>query len=166
MRVGVKTWQTLAVMVVLTLAGCDAQKIENLEVGVSTEAQVREKWGMPEATFAEPDGSVVLEYPRQPAGQKNYMIVIGSDGTLKSIRQVLNAETIANIKPGMMKDEVRRLVGRSAKTLRYDLKPNEEVWEWRWADGQQSKVLTVVFGANGQVTSVNTQPDKTPDLPS
>ena len=143
----------------LSLAGCDAEKMENLEVGVSTEAQVREKWGSPDATYAETDGAQVLEFSRQPAGQKNYMIVIGGDGKLKAIRQVLAADNIGKVAPGMMKDEVRRLLGKPGKVAKFDLKPDEETWEWRWLDGSTNKVFAVLFGANGQVVQAGSRAD-------
>ena len=90
----------LAIAVAAVLAGCDVKRIAELEVGVTTEADVRATWGEPAAVYTEDDGSRVLEYPRQPAGQVNYMLAIGKDGKLVAMRQVLNTENFAKVEPG------------------------------------------------------------------
>ena len=65
-----------------TLTGCDSRRISELEEGVSTEADVRERFGEPAAIYQDVNGDVTLEYPRQPAGHVNYMISIGPDGKM------------------------------------------------------------------------------------
>ena len=142
----------------LVLVGCDVQKIAELEVGVTTEADVRAKWGEPAAVYTEPDGSRTLEYPRQPAGQVNYMLAIGADGKLVAMRQVLKPVNFAKVEPGWDKAQVRRLLGTLAKTQRYALK-QEEVWDWRFADGGKNKMFSVIFDTNGRVTSTATTLD-------
>jgi len=136
-----------------SLAGCDQQRIAKLEEGVSTEADVRRQFGEPKAVFNEADGSRTFEYPRQPAGQTNYFITIGADGKMSALRQVLKPAEFAKVTPGLDKTDVRKLLGRPAKTQRFDLKPDEEHWEWRWLDGQQSKIFNVTFDKDGKVTS-------------
>lgn len=146
----------LALAAVLT--GCDVQRIAELEVGVTTEADVRAKWGEPAAVYTEEDGTRVLEYPRQPAGQVNFMLAIGADGKLVAMRQVLKPANFAKIQPGWDKTQVRRLLGRAAKTQVYPLK-QEEVWDWRYADGAENKVFSVSFDPNGRVTATATTLD-------
>jgi hypothetical protein len=51
-----------------------------LEEGVSTEQDVRARFGAPETIWNEPNGDRTFEYPRQPAGHANYMISIGPTG--------------------------------------------------------------------------------------
>ena len=138
---------------VLTLAGCDQQRVAKLEEGVSSEADVKREFGEPKAVFNEADGSRTFEYPRQPEGQVNYFITIGADGKMTALRQVLKPAEFAKIVPGLDKSEVRKLLGRPAKTQRFDLKPDEEHWEWRWLDGQQGKLFNVTFDRDGKVTS-------------
>ena len=147
-----------ACAVVIALAGCDVQKIAELEVGVTNEADVRAKWGEPAAVYNEPDGSKTLEYPRQPAGQVNYMLAIGADGKLVAMRQVLKPATFAKIETGWDKAQVRRLLGLPAKTQRYELK-QEEIWDWRFADGGENKLFSVSFDTSGRVTSTATTID-------
>jgi hypothetical protein len=145
-------WIAALAIAAAALVGCDVQKIAELEVGVTTEADVRAKWGEPAAVYAEPDGSKTLEYPRQPAGQVNYMLAIGADGKLIAMRQVLKTANFSKIEPGWDKAQVRRLLGLPAKTMRYALK-NEEIWDWRFAETSESKLFSVIFDADGRVKS-------------
>ncbi len=147
-----------ALAIAVALIGCDVQKIAELEVGVTTEADVRAKWGEPAAVYVEPDGSKTLEYPRQPAGQVNYMLAIGADGKLVAMRQVLKPANFAKIETGWDKAQVRRLLGLPAKTQRYELK-QEEIWDWRFNDGSENKLFSVTFDPSGRVTSTATTID-------
>ncbi len=54
----------------LALAGCDPQRISELEEGVATEADVRARFGEPEKVWDAPGGGRTFEYNRQPAGHK------------------------------------------------------------------------------------------------
>jgi outer membrane protein assembly factor BamE (lipoprotein component of BamABCDE complex) len=136
---------------VAALLGCDAQRIEKLEEGVSTEADVRKQFGNPAAVASNPDGSKVLEYPRQPEGWTNYLITIGPDGKLAQLRQQLTDANLARITPGMNKLEVMAILGKVAKSSFYELK-GEEVWDWRFKqNNQDSKMFSVTFDKQGQV---------------
>jgi hypothetical protein len=83
------------VLAVALLGACDMKKISELEEGVSTEADVRSKFGEPAAVYPGAGGARIFEYPRQPEGQVNYMITIGADGKMSALRQVLKAENFA-----------------------------------------------------------------------
>jgi outer membrane protein assembly factor BamE (lipoprotein component of BamABCDE complex) len=147
----------------LALVGCDPQKIAKLEEGVATEADVRAQFGEPHATYSEADGSKTFEYSRQPEGQVAYMITIGGDGKMSALRQVLKPAEFVKIKPGMDKVEVRRVLGKPAKTAKFDLKPDEEHWDWRWLDGQAPKFFSVTFDRDGKVmaSAVSEDPRET-----
>jgi len=148
-RLAVAAW----VAAVFALAGCDQQRIAKLEEGVATEADVKREFGEPKAVFNEPDGGRTFEYPRQPEGQTNYFITIGADGRMSALRQVLKPSEFAKVRPGLDKAEVRKLLGQPAKTQRFDLKPDEEHWDWRWLDGQQAKLFSVTFDRDGKVVT-------------
>jgi outer membrane protein assembly factor BamE (lipoprotein component of BamABCDE complex) len=142
------------------LAGCDPKKVSELEEGVSTEQDVRTRFGTPETIWPEANGDRTFEYPRQPAGHTNYMISIGSDGKMTSLRQVLHASYFAKVTPGMTRDEVRRLLGKPAKVQAYKLQ-QEEIWDWRFSDrATEIKVFSVTFDSGGAVksTSVTLEP--------
>ena len=135
-----------AAFCVLALTACDPQRISELQPGVSTEADVRDRFGAPENVWDEPGGARTFEYNRQPAGQVNYMITIGADGRMTALRQVLTPETFARVTPGMRMDEVRRLLGKPAKVTPYELK-RESHADWRYLEApNQAMVFTVIHG--------------------
>lgn len=149
----------ITTLALLAAAGCDPQRISELQPGVSTEADVRDRFGVPENTWNEADGSRTFEYNRQPAGQVNYMIAIGPDGKLIAVRQVLTPENFAQVQPGMGMDSVRRLLGKAAKVVPYPLKGETHV-QWRFANARnEPQVFTVVQGPGAQVLRTETGPD-------
>jgi outer membrane protein assembly factor BamE (lipoprotein component of BamABCDE complex) len=133
------------------LVGCD--RASQLEESVSTEVQVRKEFGEPRTITVAPDGSRTFDYPRQPEGWTNYVIKLGADGKVTSIRQLLTPDNFAKVTPGLTQLEVRSILGRPATMTPYALK-KEEVWTWRFKqNGQDSKLFSVTFNADGQVLS-------------
>ena len=125
------------------LAGCDPQRISELEEGVSTEADVRQRFGAPEAVWDAPEGGQVYEYNRQPAGDVNYQITIGADGKMSALRQVLTPQNFAQITPGMMVEEVRKRLGKPMKVTPYELK-RETHYDWRYRDGPNTRANSIM----------------------
>ena len=150
---------------VLGLLGCDPQRISELEEGVATEADVRKRFGEPENTWDSPAGRV-LEYNRQPAGQKNYMITIGPDGKMAALRQVLTPQNFAKVQAGMGVQELRRLLGKPASRTPYPLK-NETEWEWRWVQPPNSAMVFTAVLDSGQsrVLRSGSSPDRSVEAP-
>ncbi|MDR6212638.1 outer membrane protein assembly factor BamE [Paracidovorax wautersii] len=146
-----KTAGAAALTLLALLAGCDQQRIAELEEGTSTEADVRARFGEPDRVWDEPGGARTFEYNRQPAGHQNYMITIGPDGRMAALRQVLAPHQFAQIVPGMPQEEVRRRLGQPMKQTTYERK-GETDWDWRWNDGgTQPMVFTATFDAQGRV---------------
>ena len=135
------------------LVACDAKRIEKLEEGVATEADVRQQFGDPVTITEKADGSKIMEYPRQPEGSTNYLITIGPDGKMSALRQLLTPANFAKVQPGMDKDEVRKMLGKPTKTHQFALKPDEEIWDWRFIEAGVPKVFSVTFGGEAKVTS-------------
>lgn len=154
----------LAAAAALLLGGCDRQRIAQLEEGVSTEMDVRERFGQPENIWDAPGGGRILEYNRNPAGHENYMITIGPDGRMSALRQVLNPGTFARVKPGMMMEEVRRMLGKPARQNRYANNQTEAAWDWRYLQPPNTSMLfTVWFDSDWRVARTSTGPD--PEAP-
>lgn len=153
----------LALVAVLPLVGCDPQRISELEEGVATEADVRARFGNPEKIWDGPGGARILEYNRQPAGQKNYMITVQADGRMSALRQVLHPGNFERIQPGMMMEDVRRMLGKPARSTVYSLK-NETAWEWRYLEPPNTPlVFTVWFNPDYRVLRTTSSPD--PEAP-
>lgn len=140
-----------ALAAALLLVACDPQRIDALEEGVATEADVRKQFGEPEKIWDAPGGARTFEYSRQPAGHRNYMITIGTDGKMSALRQVLTPENFAKVQPGMMMEDVRKLLGKPMKITPYDLK-REVVYDWRYLEPPNtSMVFSVVFNTDYRV---------------
>lgn len=147
-----KTCFAIFLLGMALLTGCDPQRVAKLEEGVSTEADVRRQFGDPVTVTVAPDGTRTLDYPRQPDGWTNYVIKIGPDGKMSSLRQLLNEDNFARVRPGMDAQQVRATLGRPAEQRRYALE-NEEVWSWRYKPVNESRLFTVTFGPDGKVTA-------------
>jgi outer membrane protein assembly factor BamE (lipoprotein component of BamABCDE complex) len=147
------------VLAVAALAACDRQRVDELEEGVSTEADVRARFGTPENIWDAPGGERVLEYNRQPSGHQNFMISIAPDGRMTALRQVLNPNSFAKVQPGMMMEEVRKLLGKPMRQTPYPLK-NEIAWDWRYMEPPNtSMVFTVWFNSDYRVVRTSNAPD-------
>ncbi len=141
----------------LGLVGCDPQRIIELEEGVSTEADVRAKFGEPEKIWDGENGVRIFEYNRQPAGHRNYMISIGTDGKMTALRQVLTPANFAKVQPGMMMEEVRKMLGKPKNVVPYELK-KETYYNWRYLTDQNNKsmIFSVVMDSNLKVLRTET----------
>lgn len=145
------------------LLGCDPQRIDALKEGVATEADVRKQFGEPEQIWDVPGGSRTFEYSRQPAGHRNYMITIGPDGRMSALRQVLTPENFAKVQPGMMMEDVRRLLGKPRRITPYELQ-REVVYDWRYLNPpNQSMLFEVSFNRDYRVLRSGSRPD--PEAP-
>ena len=143
------------------LAACDPQKISELEEGLSTEADVRARFGEPEKVWDGPGGARIFEYNRQPAGARNYMITIGADGRMSALRQVLTPQNFAQVRPGMMMEDVRRMLGKPMRVTPYELK-RQTHYDWRYQDGpntSDTRLFTVVFDADLRVETSRSSDD-------
>ena len=153
----------LALLASLTvfLPACDNQRIAQLEEGVASEGDVKMKFGEPEKIWDGENGAKILEYNRQPAGTQNYMITIGADGKMSALRQVLTPTNFAKITPGMMMEDVRKLLGKPMKITPYELQMKWH-YDWRYMDGPNvtdTKIFTVVFNPDLKVISTGSVVD-------
>ena len=142
----------LAALFLLLGAGCSHLGVGGFAPGATTDAEVRARLGSPGMSWAEPDGGKLLEYSGQPNGTFCHMIVIGPDGKVREIRQAFTEANFRRVVPGLTQDEVRRLLGRPEETLRFHLKPDEEVWTWR-IDETTEKIeyFNAYFGRDGRL---------------
>ena len=158
---------TMGLLTVLAgLVGCDQQRIAELEEGVATEADVRARFGEPEKIWDAADmaktpmpgaaaaaGARTFEYNRQPAGNVNYMITIGTDGKMSALRQVLNSANFALVLPGMPMETVRKVLGKPMKVTPYKLQQTTH-YDWRYLNPPNvNMVFTVVFDRDLKVVS-------------
>lgn len=131
--------------------------LDKLAKGISSESDVRMVMGKPETVWEEEDGSRTLEYPKGPAGVRTWVFMIDKYGKMQDYRQVLTEENFALIKPGMSKDEVRRMLGKPRTVVQFKRK-NEEAWDWRYlpSPGDAPRLFNVHFDmTSGKVTGTS-----------
>jgi outer membrane protein assembly factor BamE (lipoprotein component of BamABCDE complex) len=120
----------LAALATALLPACDAVNLPEIKPGITTQAEVRTRMGEPSFIHWNDDGTPTWEYNRQPQGVHCYMISFGTDQVVTKVEQVLTQANFAKVRPGMAKDDVRRLLGApGTKTPFANL--GEEIWEWR-----------------------------------
>ncbi|GMU48195.1 MAG: outer membrane protein assembly factor BamE [Burkholderiales bacterium] len=147
-----KTLYTLAVFLLLTVAGCGTLGVGSFAPGLTTEAEVRAKLGAPGMSWTEPDGGKLLEYSGQPSGTFCHMILIGPDGKVREIRNAFTDENFSRVVPGLTQDAVRRLLGKPEEVVRFHLKPDEEVWSWLTESTAEKDVFfNAYFSRDGRV---------------
>jgi outer membrane protein assembly factor BamE (lipoprotein component of BamABCDE complex) len=146
--------RTLLALSLLTLAAslgaCSA--VSPVANGMD-EMQVQARMGKPDTVRKSSDGSEVWEYPYGPLGRQTYMVTLGSDHSVKEVRQVMSEEYFSRVRSGMSRDEVRQLLGRPGEISMYGAR-DEEVWTWRYQQ-QNPMFFNVLFDRNaGTVRSV------------
>ncbi len=148
----------------LAIVGCDQQRIIELEEGIATEADVRAKFGEPEKVWDGEGGIRIFEYNRQPSGHRNYMISIGTDGKMTSLRQVLTPQNFVKVQPGMMMEDVRKLLGKPMRVVPYELK-KETYYNWRYLEdsGNKSMIFSAVMDSDLKVLRTESGPDPEKD---
>ncbi len=140
-------------LVALLAAGCASYNGNSLKSGVSTESEVRGVMGQPAAEFTSGDGSRRLAYPHGPLGTQTYMADVGPDGRVQGVRQVLNDDTFHQVRSGMTRDEILRLIGPPGDTMAFE-RLRQTSWEWRYVDtwGYRA-IFSVNFDESGIVVS-------------
>ena len=143
---------SLCVALVVALAGCAADGY-NLRPGVSTVDEVHRGMGPPAMEFTNSDGSRVLAYPRGPLGTQTFMVDVSREGTVQAVRQVLGDGTFNQIRPGLTRDQVLRMIGPPGDSMSFP-RMEQDSWEWRYQDDwRYTAIFSVNFDRNGIVVS-------------
>ena len=141
------------------ISSCASYSGNTLEPGVSTIDDVQRIMGQPAMRWQNPDLSAQLAYPRAPSGLHTYMVLIGQDGKLQSVNNVLDQKFFARIQPGTTKEQVLRTLGPPGWTTTYPNR-NELEWEWRFCNVfNEAQRFDVLFdNTSGTVRSTLTPP--------
>ena len=81
---------------------------------------------------------------------------------MTALRQVLNPANFARVQPGMMMEDVRRLLGKPMKKTPYALK-NEIAWDWRYMQPPNTSMVFTVWFTRLRVLRTSSAPD--PEAP-
>ncbi len=149
----------LAILPVSLISSCASYSGYGLKPGVASVDDVVRVMGQPAMRWQNPDNSSQLAYPRAPAGLHTYMVFIARDGKLQRIENVLDTRVLAQVRPGMTKEEVLRTLGPPGWTADYPRRGELE-WEWRFCnDWNEAARFDVLFdNTKGTVRSTMTPP--------
>lgn len=148
----------------LALGACDQQGrpldwpgLDKLKPGQSTELDVRQVLGLPDVVVDQPGGGKLLQFPKGPEGVSTFFAVLGPDGKLVSVKNVLTHDTFNQIKAGMSRADALALLGRPAREHAYPLK-QQVAMEWTINDSGEKKLFVVTLSADGKVVSSGVEP--------
>jgi len=79
------------------------------------------------------DGSEVWEYPQGFYAVQTFMVAFDPDHVVREVREVLNETYFSRIRPGMSREDVRRLIGKPREIWYFPAR-DEETWTWRYYD--------------------------------
>ena len=154
--------RALLLSVSLIVAACAPYGGSGLRPGEARLEDVYLTMGQPAMRWQDPDGSLQLAYPRGPAGFDTFMVGLGSNGKLRYIENVLDVQHLANIRAGMCKEEVLRILGPSDANCTVYFKARDElVWDWRYRSisGEPTRMMVLFDNTSGRVRSTMIQPE-------
>jgi hypothetical protein len=154
--------KALLFSVSLILAACASYSGGGLKPGDASLEDVYATMGQPAMHWQDPDGSRQLAYPRGPAGFDTFMVRLRADGKLQSIGNVLDADHLANIRAGMNKEEVLRILGPPDANMTVYFKARDElVWDWRYLAGfgEAWRMMVLFDATSGTVRSTMARPE-------
>jgi hypothetical protein len=152
-----KLW--LALVSSILLSACASYSGSALKPGEARLEDVQALMGPPAMRWQDADGSVQLAYPRGPLGFHTFMVMIGPDGRLQSIANVLENRGFARIQAGLTKDEVLRVLGPPTLLPVYFKERDELVWDWRYCSdlGAAAHFMVLFDNTSGRVRSAMSQ---------
>ena len=158
----------LMLVAAASIAGCASYDGRGLVPGASTAAQVEAVMGKPAERVSRPDGGAVLYYPRNPIGRHTYAVTLGSDGVMRGIDQRLTLDNINRLVSGKTTSkEVREMFGPPYPySVTYFPLMERDVWEYKWLDYDDKRVLWVHFSRDGILREVINSHDFGADEPS
>ena len=157
-------WQRILLLSsALIVAACASYSGSGLKPGEARLEDVQATMGQPAMQWQDPDGSRQLAYPRGPAGFDTFMVRLGSNGKLQTIESVLDDAHLANVRTGMSKEDVLRILGPSdANATMYFKARDELVWDWRYRGitNEPWRLMVLFDATSGKVRSTMTRPEQ------
>ena len=154
--------------VALAVGGCASYDGRGLVPGASTGAQVEALMGKPSARVAKPDGTSVLYFSRNPMGRHIFAVTLGTDGVMRGIEQTLTQANIDKLMAGITTAaQVREIFGPpDPYSTSYLPVKQMDVWEYRWLEMGDKRILWVQFSKDGILREVINTHDFEADEPS
>ena len=113
--------------------------------------------GAPTGRYPLPSGAQRLEFAQGPAGRQTWMVDLDAQGRVLKTDQVMSQRFFDQVRDGMDRDELLRLLGRPA--ARHGEWQNRQTWSWRYLN-YDCLWLRVTLNADGTVRGgASTLPD-------
>ena len=123
---------------------------QGITLGLS-ESEVVGKLGTPAERRALPAGGFALEYPQEPLGFENWRVLLGPDGRVTAVEQLIDETHFARILPGLSRAEVLRTLGRHSEEKGYR-NLDETVLSWRYREfGSRLMFFNAHFDGSGRL---------------
>ena len=147
-----------AACAVIALMACDPRgrgyedaRLARLTEGESTGEEVRKLFGNP-AGVRDIAGGKGWVYPLGPENPYTLLMKIDANGKYQGRENLLTRANFARVRRGMKEVDVLIMLGRPARAERYPLE-QQSSWEWRFLDGNDTRLFVVTFDAGGTVVS-------------
>ncbi len=112
--------------------------------GISSEAEVRLAMGQADSEHVDDNGNRVLVYPSGPQGVRTWMFWIDQWGKLLDWQQVLTMANFDQVRQGMTRAQVARMLGRPRSMVPF-VRMGEEVWDWKYVHVHEERLFNVHF---------------------
>ena len=138
----------------VVLGGCASFDGRGLVPGKSTAAEAEALMGPPAQVLPLPEGGKALYFSRMPEGRAVFEVDVNAQGVVTSIEQKLTRLHIWQLANGAStKDDVLKLFGPPGRRSYLNLS-QREVWEYKYQDYQDLRILYVQFSGDGVVREV------------
>jgi outer membrane protein assembly factor BamE (lipoprotein component of BamABCDE complex) len=141
----------------IALGGCAVDRLPALATPGTPASEVAARIGKPIAQGVLPGGESYWDYSVQPMGYYNYRVTFDADERVRDVRNLLTAQNIARLEPGMTRAQVAEIVGTSLEPGRYA--NGTTSWSYRYDDAGVIKLLHVIFYPNDRVQSTTSEWD-------
>jgi hypothetical protein len=139
-----------ALLVAIASAGCAT--FSSIAPGDSVQS-VADRVGKPATVWKNSDGSELWQYPQGYYATQTFIVTVDPDQRVKEVHQALSEPYFSRVQPGMVRDDVYRLLGRP-REIWYFPPRDEEVWTWRYYDTAYMFFNVLFDRTHGTVRSV------------
>lgn len=149
------TSRLLIFTVMLALSACKSSS-SDFEPGQTTLQEILNRMGQPSMAWTEPDGSLQIEFSHLANKQGNFMAWMRPDGRLLRFEQVLTEARVADLKPGLNRDQVRRQLGRPSVMEHL---PQSDIWHWALPEQKtEAAQVDIYFNEQGLLEKIAHSP--------
>jgi outer membrane protein assembly factor BamE (lipoprotein component of BamABCDE complex) len=128
------------------LAACASNpRPDAVRIGDS-QAQVRQRLGVPGLERTLPGGALAWYYPTGPSGFETWRVVFASGGAVEAYAQVLTAANFQWLREGATREAALDRMGPPMERMRF-WRTGTEAWTYRWLDVTFEMIGQPVFDA-------------------